>query len=62
MLFWHLFSETVYESLTQMHITSLLKQLFPSLAPQANENIAKYATKGCTSVREHNLPFKKIEY
>lgn len=38
-LFWHLFS------LTQMYIASVLKQLFPSLPPEANENIARHSTK-----------------
>lgn len=29
-----------------MYITSLVKQLFPSLPPQANVNIARHVTKG----------------
>lgn len=34
-LFWHLFSETGYKFLTQIYISSVLKQLFPGLLPQA---------------------------
>lgn len=29
-----------------MYITTMLKQIFPSLPPQAKENTARHATKG----------------
>lgn len=40
------FSETGCKSLTQMYISSVFKQLFPSLPPQGNENIVRHAPTG----------------